>query len=352
MRLMPRNATSSPRDASSSPRDAASASGDREIFRSLLATGAVLFHRPDLAVQATTLDDKTRWLFGDAEEARLAQLARGAGSADSIGAPREPRRSFPEGGYFILGEAFGTRHEIRIVADAGPLGYLAIAAHGHADALSFTLSMAGLPMLIDPGTYTYDATAPWRRYFRGTSAHNTVTIDGLDQSLYRGGFLWHRHAQARVERLDLAGPCQTLVAAHDGYTRLPDSILHRRTWRYTAGEGRLTIFDDLVCERAHHVALHWHFAPQCRVGERERTILAERDGVRLRLIGPVSLVPRIVVGGTGPLLGWCSPSYDFRVPAPTVVFSGRIFGATRLISEIEMEIGSEYERERERSRRA
>ena len=68
--------------------------------------------------------------------------------------------------------------EIRVVADAGPLGYRSIAAHGHADALSFSLSAAGLEFLIDPGTYAYHTQERWRNYFRGTSAHNTVRLDG------------------------------------------------------------------------------------------------------------------------------------------------------------------------------
>lgn len=335
----------------------------RELFRSLLVTGAVLWQRSDLAAQAAALsrrsaldaqsaviDDKTRWLLGDDAEASFAALAGATSSrkpratvqaerdaeppAERNSEPRAPIRAFFEGGYFVLGEAFGTRREIRIVADAGPLGYLAIAAHGHADALSFTLSAAGSPMLVDPGTGSYDATAPWRHYFRGTSAHNTVTVDGEDQSLYRGGFLWHRHAEARVEQLDLAGPVQTLVARHDGYMRLPDPVLHRRTWSYAVGEGRLTVVDEVECKGTHHVALQWHFAPECRVSAREGAILAERSGVRLQLTGPASLASQIVMGSEDPPLGWFSPSFDVQIPAPSVTFSGPIAGGARLVSTV------------------
>src|SRR5439155_1407567 len=83
----------------------------------------------------------------------------------------------PGGGYYILGCDFETAQEIRLVADAGPLGYRTIAAHGHADALAFTLSLGGLEFLIDPGTYAYHGGGEWRAYFRGTAAHNTLRID-------------------------------------------------------------------------------------------------------------------------------------------------------------------------------
>jgi len=126
-------------------------------YKSLLATGALLFRRGDFKLKARTLDDKTRWLFGAQADAEFDALD---GSATRL----PIRQTFPEGGYFILGSDFDTPREIRLVADAGPLGYRSIAAHGHADALSFTLSAGGLEFLIDPGTYAYHTQERWRNY--------------------------------------------------------------------------------------------------------------------------------------------------------------------------------------------
>src|SRR5690606_32758000 len=142
-------------------------------YRSLLATCALLFDRADFKHKAGRLDDKTRWLFGPAAQARWDALpAR----------PAPPRLTFPAGGHYLLGSDFDTAREVRIAIDCAPLGYLSIAAHGHADALAFTLSVAGHELLIDPGTYAYHTQKTWRDYFRGTLAHNTVRIDGEDQS--------------------------------------------------------------------------------------------------------------------------------------------------------------------------
>ncbi|MGH8217521.1 MAG: heparinase II/III family protein, partial [Steroidobacteraceae bacterium] len=116
-----------------------------QLFGSLLATGAVLFERAEFAVKAGEFDDKSRWLLGDEAQSAFARLA----SAPRSGALPLPR-FFPQGGYYLLGDAFDTAREVKIIADAGALGYLSIAAHGHADALSFTLSVAGQPLLIDP----------------------------------------------------------------------------------------------------------------------------------------------------------------------------------------------------------
>ncbi|MGH8227204.1 MAG: heparinase II/III domain-containing protein [Steroidobacteraceae bacterium] len=308
--------------------------GEEQVFESLLGCGAVLLGRPALAAKAAGLDDKSRWLLGDAAEQRFAALA-------SAGRREEPIRAYRDGGYFVLGERFGTPREVRIVADAGPLGYLSIAAHGHADALSFTLSAAGVPMLVDPGTYSYDPTGPWRRYFRGTSAHNTITVDGEDQSIYRGGFLWDRHASAHVEQFDLEGAVPTLVARHEGYARLKDPVHHRRTWRYAAAEGTLTVLDEIMCNSAHHLALHWHLAPQCRVIQQGPVIFVERQGVRLWLEGPAVLQPQVVIGREEPPLGWFSASFGVKEPAPTVVFSGVLSGNASLVSRLRVELDRE-----------
>ena len=91
----------------------------------------------------------------------------------------------------------------RITMDVGPLGYLAIAAHGHADALALTLSQDGVELIGDPGAASYYGHPEWRRTHRGTRVHATVSVDGRDQSDMGGPFLWTRHAVVRVNAVDL-----------------------------------------------------------------------------------------------------------------------------------------------------
>jgi hypothetical protein len=302
------------------------------VYRSLLATGAVLFARPEFRLKAGALDEKTRWLLGDAAAGRFEVI-------DTSSARLPVRRSFPRGGYYILGDSFETAEEVRIVADAGPLGYLSIAAHGHADALAFTLTVGGKPFLIDPGTYAYHTEREWRHYFRGTSAHNTVVIDGEDQSVFAGSFLWLHHADATVEEFVCSPGRQVLVAHHDGYRRLPDPVLHRRTWHYDTSAATLAVADLLHCSGTHRVEIFWHFAPECQVVSEGRRITAERDGVSVTLEAPASLKVTLVSGrhpgphGERPL-GWCSSGFDVKAPATTAVFSGRIRADTRLESVV------------------
>ena len=299
-------------------------------FRSLLATGAILFDRPDFKAKAGELDDKTRWLLGPA-----------AGEAwERLSETRElpVRRAFPDGGYYILGTDFESPREIRIVADAGPLGYREIAAHGHADALSFTLSVGGEEFLVDPGTYAYHTQPEWRAYFRGTAAHNTVRIDGLDQSQPGGNFMWLRKARAQASAWSSTPEQDFLEASHDGYMALDDPVLHRRRLVLRKAERRLVVEDYLEMHAPHDVEIFFHCAPEAHALAIFRGAKVLRGGKALHLKWPDLEDGRaeILRGRTGPIAGWVSRRFDRREPAPTLVWRARLAGDCVLRTVIEL----------------
>jgi hypothetical protein len=296
-------------------------------FRSLLATGAILLNRADFAAKAGSLDDKTRFLLGADEWGAVAEQTADAPA---------PRRSFPEGGYYILGRDLDTEREIRLIADAGPLGYLSIAAHGHADALSIVLSVAGREILIDPGTYAYHTKPAWRRYFRGTGAHNTVRVDGQDQSVQGGNFMWLRHARAECLEFAHDGPQARFRGRHDGYMRLADPVLHERE---ILQRGNLVeINDQLDCKARHVVERCWHFSEHCRVHLDGDTVIAEHGPVRVRLRAAekVDNINRLR-GSQDPPGGWVSRRFDVKVPSDSIYFCNNIEGKSNLRTVIEIE---------------
>ncbi len=144
---------------------------------------------------------------------------------------------FPVGGYTVVRE--GRMH---LVFDHGPLGYLSIAAHGHADALSIWLHVDGQPLLVDAGTYRYHGAGRVRDAFRGTAAHNTLTVAGADQSEIAGPFNWSRKASCRV--LSKIDAPWSVDAEHDGYA-LRFGCIHRRRVE-SAGPLRFSVIDRLV----------------------------------------------------------------------------------------------------------
>jgi hypothetical protein len=298
-------------------------------YRSLLATGAVLFERDDFKAKAGRLDDKTHWLLGNSAEEAFTEIP-------------EPRtktlpvhRAFPEGGYYILGKDFETENEVRCIVDCGPLGYLSIAAHGHADALAIYLSVSGREFLIDPGTYAYHTKKKWRDYFRGTSAHNTVRIDGENQSIISGNFMWRKKANAWCESFESCENEDFFSGYHDGYKRLSDPVLHRREIKYLKSENEIIVSDCFKCKGPHTVERFWHFSEHCIVLVNDRTVVATNDGIEVILEALEDEVEISLHRGDDLIpLGWVSRRFDVKVPTTTLVMRNTIKGKSLLTTNI------------------
>lgn len=299
-----------------------------DACRSLLATGALLFEEGHLARAAGALDDKTRWLVPADRWDEIAASHGGVTGED----PASP--SFPEGGYYLLGTDLGSPKEIRLIVDAGPLGYLSIAAHGHADALAVYLSVAGREFFIDPGTYIYQGDEAWRRYFRGTRAHNTVSIDSQDQSMQAGPFMWTRHFRAKCTAYDRRPGRDHFEGRHDGYERLDDPVTHKR--RIVRRGNVFQVKDDILAHRTHTVERCWHFSESCTVSIDGSDIVAENSGVRIRLrdLEPDTRIVHLR-GSEDPIGGWVSRRFGFKTPASSVYFRNRTDGNRVLRTEIE-----------------
>ena len=93
---------------------------------------------------------------------------------DIPGRPAQRPSRFADAGVTLLRTDGTQAPEIWCRLDGGPHGFLSIAAHAHADALSVEVRYGGVDVLADPGTYCYHGEPAWRSYFRSTIAHNTL----------------------------------------------------------------------------------------------------------------------------------------------------------------------------------
>jgi hypothetical protein len=280
-------------------------------FASLLVTGALLFERGDYALAARSADAKSVWLLGAESVASFARLLHGAHPL------RLPMR-FEQGGYAILGRDPGGPREVRIVFDAGPLGYLGIAAHGHADALSMLLSVGGQPMLVDPGTFSYLANPVWRQHFRSTAAHNTIEVDGRSQSDSGGPFMWTRHADARWLRYDDAVAVQTVSGEHQGYAARGLPLVHRRTVSFDSRCAEIVVSDELTGSGLHDLCLRWQVADRARVelDGHQATVSTPRATVRMLL--PAGSSPSLVRASEDAPVAWVSHRFERRSPSTLI----------------------------------
>src|SRR5204863_9681114 len=107
--------------------------------------------------------------------------------------------------------------------------------HAHADTLSFELSLREQRVLVNTGTSTYEVAAERLRQ-RGTAAHNTVVVDGVDSSEVWSSFRVARRARPLAASWGRDGDALWLSAGHEGYRRLPGKVIHRRRWPRYANE--------------------------------------------------------------------------------------------------------------------
>jgi hypothetical protein len=228
----------------------------------------------------------------------------------------------------------GPRDEIWCRTDGGPHGFLSIAAHAHADALSVEVRHRGVDVLADPGTYCYQGAPEWRSYFRSTIAHNTIEVDGRDQSESGGPFLWVRHAGSEIEEVAVwPENRQRWSASHDGYLGLPVPARHRRTVALDAESASLEITDNFESATPHALRLAFHLGPTIDAvlsGARAELRWEDADGdpVQAVLELPDSFEWSSYRGSTEPIIGWYSPGFGRKVPATTLIGCADVAGAT------------------------
>ena len=103
-------------------------------------------------------------------------------------------KCYKEGGYTLWRSK---NNKVLMGIDHADLGFGSLAAHGHADALSFQMYIEGMPVFVDPGTYNYHVPKKMRDDLRATVNHNTVCIDGANQAEILGPFLWGKRYECK-----------------------------------------------------------------------------------------------------------------------------------------------------------
>ena len=267
-----------------------------------LAIAAILLNDRDLAV--SPVPEEAVWRCGN-----LARelVATGRGS-------QWPSTALRESGYCVSRNARGDH----LLFDAGRHGFLN-GGHAHADALSITLTVAGRPLFVDPGTATYITDPEVRDRFRSSAMHNTLVLDGRQQSEPAGPFHWRSRANAQARVWRSSGPpdgADYIEASHDGYAPRQ----HVRSVLAIDGLG-WWILDAVLGRGEGDAVTYWHVHPDWRATPGERHVLLEhQDGftVALAASGEAILHP----AGTTPLAFW-SPEYGRVEPAPTVAIRVR-----------------------------
>lgn len=239
---------------------AANAAATLGVAATLLGDAALAVARPRTAEY---------WILG----------RRPARPGDRNDAVRWPSRALYDSGYFVSRGDDGSH----LVFDAGPHGYLN-GGHAHADALSIVLTVAGDPVLVDPGTgsYTFDAAA--RDRFRSSRMHNTLVLNGREPAVARGPFHWQSRADARLLVARCGSDMDFAAGAHDGHA----PFRHVRAVLALHGVGWLVV-DRVTGPGDIEAETWWHLHPAWAASVERRRI--ELRGPRDRRLAFATTAP-------------------------------------------------------------
>jgi hypothetical protein len=274
-------------------------------FLSLLTSASVLFKDQKFKLSKASWDQKNQVLFGE----------KGKEIFDSLTVSTEKRKSvFYKGeGHHIFREQKDGK-EIFMHFNTAPLGYLSLAAHGHADALSVTLNINGHSIFVDPGTYSYHVSKEWRDYFVSTLAHNTICIDNQNQAKHAGDTIWHDHYRCSLISQHNGGFLESVKAEHNGYKKTK----HIREVLFNRDDKSFTIQDEILKSEDNYqkCILLFHLHPQIKVEmlSRNHFSLIHPNGIILSVsIDDFSFIS-VFNGSKNPVLGWYSDSFMHNVP--------------------------------------
>jgi hypothetical protein len=256
-------------------------------FRPLLALGAVMFNRGDWKYISSHFSPEAFWLLG----------SHGLDAWHALEAhePSQTSRAFEYGGIYVLRDAWTSTTDLACFR-CGPFGLGSEAAHAHCDLLSLQMWLAGHPLLVDSGTYTYHG--PWRDQMRLTAAHNTLLVDGCEQAVPRTHFAWQTIPQAEMVACDTTYVTGKLQAA--------PGVGHQRTIQHPR-PGQWAIIDRLEGAGHHEAMWHFHLAPELHLQR-------EQDG-HWQVCAGRNAFARVIVPSeveTQVQQGWHSRSYGCK----------------------------------------
>lgn len=190
--------------------------------------------------------------------------------------------TFRQGGYSFLRSK---DKKIVVGIDHAPLGFGSIAAHGHADALSFQLYVNGKCILGDPGTFIYHCNLPKRNEYRLSCNHNTVSVqNGEEQSQMMGAFLWGKKAETKLVNSSFSSGKDVIEAE----CIWQNGFKHHRRFEFDR-EKCLMVEDTFMASAKGYATLMLH--PACRVSVSDGVAMIERDGIVVRI--EADAVPKI-----------------------------------------------------------
>ena len=242
--------------------------------------------------------------------------------------PRRASKSFHTTGYHVLrGKDEGSFAAFR----CGTLHD----RFSQIDMLHLDVWWRGLNVLVDPGSFQYNAAPAWHEHFMGTGSHNTIVVDGHDQMLHHRQFKVLYWTKAKLLAFRDEAAWTLCEGEHYGFKRHPGHAVHRRSILFVKDDVWV-VLDHIDGSGEHDIQLQWLGGefPWRRLAGNGMELTTPEGPFSVCVFaadGPAEPVT-VQAGADKPPRGWLSRYYGEKVAVPSLVVELRRALPTTFVS--------------------
>lgn len=293
-----------------------------EDFKNLLTLGTVIFNRGDFKFFAGTMHEDLIWFFNSDGEEMWERIQKVT--------PQQSCVAFPEGGYFNIRDDW-SKDSTACFFIANPKKRSPSPEKGldllkpHRDLMSFALTIHGEPFIIETGAYK--GPKPFWQYFSTTAAHNSIIIDGKEQSSVKNLKNAKKYMRLLKTRWLFNEDIDYIMSGNAGYEELRSMVVHRREILYLKKKKWFLIRDTLEGTDLFNVVNMFHFAPELETilrGDFACVIRGRRECIRLNPYYPSDFSCRLSRGKIDPVAGWYARDIGKLEPCQRIEYYAKL----------------------------
>ncbi|WP_370390338.1 alginate lyase family protein [uncultured Winogradskyella sp.] len=220
------------------------------------------------------------------------------------------------------GYAFFYDHDrnAKVSFDFGNIGDNISAAHGHSDIFHFNFEINGEPILVDSGTYQYHKRhKEWRAYFRGVTAHNTISINKKDHALQATRMSWLERPKTTLKDFKIDKNYSLIEGLTSAYKR--ENIDYTRKLILDKKRKILSIEDDLLLlnnkKRSFSVEFYLNFGDNVKLINEGAKLMVKTTSFQIVIENLIFNQGKILKANDKSTFGWRSKEYNRKHPGQT-----------------------------------
>jgi len=217
--------------------------------------GALFFKltNDDYRVYTSQLNDLSAVLYNEVSKQDESQQWYGVTNSKIIPHDYNTMASFPLGGIFVINDDTSKTFVKCAQYKDRP---------GDADNLHVDIWLDGKNYIWDTGSYKYNTTEEYSKFFSRVHGHNTVSLNGTDQMLKGSRFIWNHWIKKAKAKLSETTNTYDFVGQFQGFAELGNNIIHKRSLSKKKGYNKWAITDEIQNAENVTAQLYWHFNPE------------------------------------------------------------------------------------------